>query len=194
MSKSRGRSQHNESGNRADRAGTHGSNPHVESCAVKIAQQGGISQVSVPRCGSMPELVLCAVPVMTMASSLAHAAKTDFRVRKAERGDIDALIELEHRVFAIDRLSRRSLQRFLQSPNAEVLVAQENAHLVGTAIVLFRRRSLVARLYSIAVAPHAGGRGVAPTLLEAAESAAMARDCRVMRLEVHHTNHAAISR
>ena len=31
-------------------------------------------------------------------------------------------------------------------------------------------------------------------LLEAAEAAALARDCRAIRLEVHETNHAAISR
>jgi hypothetical protein len=39
-----------------------------------------------------------------------------------------------------------------------------------------------------------GGRGVAPMLLEAAEAAGLARNCRTIRLEVHVTNHAAISR
>ena len=53
----------------------------------------------------------------------AHAPVADIRVRKAERCDLDALVELEHRVFATDRLSRRSLQRFLKSPTAVVLVA-----------------------------------------------------------------------
>jgi ribosomal protein S18 acetylase RimI-like enzyme len=115
-------------------------------------------------------------------------------VRAATSDDLAALVELEQRVFATDRLSRRSLQRLLKSPAATVLVAQENAHLVGTAIVLFRRGSMVARLYSIAVAPHASGRGIAPLLLQAAETAALARHCHSMRLEVHTTNHAAISR
>jgi ribosomal protein S18 acetylase RimI-like enzyme len=124
----------------------------------------------------------------------AHAPAPDIRVRKAERGDIDALIELEHRVFATDRLSRRSLRRFLASPTAQVLVAQAGEHLAGVAIVLFRPRSAIARLYSIAVAPHMGGRGVGPMLLAAAEAAALARDCRTIRLEVHLNNHAAISR
>jgi ribosomal protein S18 acetylase RimI-like enzyme len=123
-----------------------------------------------------------------------EARSPEVCVRAATPGDLDALVELEHRVFPTDRLSRRSLQRLLTSPAAKVLVAQENAHLVGTAIVLFRRGSLVARLYSIAVAPHAGGRGIASTLLQAAEGAALARDCRSMRLEVHTTNHPAISR
>ena len=132
--------------------------------------------------------------VATMPANLARAPASEVRVRPAERGDIDALLKLEQRVFATDRLSRRSLRRFLGSRSAEVLVASENGDLVGTAIVLFRAHSVVARLYSIAVAPHAGGRGVAPMLLDAAEAAAMVRGCRLMRLEVHHTNHAAISR
>src|SRR5215468_4326647 len=129
-----------------------------------------------------------------MPSSLAHAPLADVRVRKAERADLDALIELEHRVFATDRLSRRSLQRFLSSPTAEVIVAEQGARLAGNAIVLFRPRSLIARLYSLAVAPQMGGRGIAPMLLAAAEAAAAARGCRAIRLEVHVTNHAAISR
>jgi hypothetical protein len=38
------------------------------------------------------------------------------------------------------------------------------------------------------------GRGVAAMLLSAAEDAALACDRRIIRLEVHHTNHAAIAR
>ena len=129
-----------------------------------------------------------------MPSQVARASIPDTRVRRAEPGDIDALIKLEHRVFPTDRISRRSLRRLLKSRSSAVLVAVENAHLAGTAIVLFRSGSVVARLYSIAVAPHAGGRGVASMLLDAAEEASLASGARVMRLEVHHANHAAISR
>jgi ribosomal protein S18 acetylase RimI-like enzyme len=129
-----------------------------------------------------------------MPSPLAHAPVVDVHVRNAERGDTDALIDLEQRVFATDRLSRRSLRRFLQSPTAEVIVIECGDQLAGTAIVLFRPRSLIARLYSIAVAPQMGGRGVGPMLLAAAEAAAAARGCRTIRLEVHVRNHAAISR
>jgi ribosomal protein S18 acetylase RimI-like enzyme len=134
-----------------------------------------------------------------MSSTLAHAPVPPMCVRKAERGDVDALAALEHRVFATDRLSRRSLQRFLKSPTADVLVAQDDSAiaetaLVGNAIVLFRPRSVIARLYSIAVAPPMGSRGVGAMLLAAAEAAALARGCRAIRLEVHVTNHAAIAR
>jgi ribosomal protein S18 acetylase RimI-like enzyme len=107
---------------------------------------------------------------------------------------MDALMELEHRVFATDRLSRRSLRHLLASPSAEVLVAEEAGRFAGAAIVLFRTGSALARLYSLAVAPHMAGRGIAPLLLDAIEKRARARKCRAIRLEVHQSNHPAISR
>lgn len=117
------------------------------------------------------------------------------RVRSAQARDLAALVALERQVFDTDQLSRRSLRRFLRAPSAEFLVAEEEAgRLAGTAIMLFRPRSAVARLYSIAVAPHMGGRGVASLLLRAAEDCALRRRCRSVRLEVHETNAAAISR
>src|SRR3954454_18022954 len=117
------------------------------------------------------------------------------RVRPAEPRDLDALVALEQQVFDTDQLSRRSLRRFLRVPSAELLVAEERGGgLAGTAIVLFRPHSAVARLYSIAVAPHMGGRGVGSMLLNAAEAAAIERDATSIRLEVHETNHAAIAR
>src|SRR5262249_5955722 len=51
-----------------------------------------------------------------------------------------------------------------------------------------------ARLYSIAVAAAASGRGIGPALLAAAERSARRRRCTVLRLEVHEQNAAAISR
>src|SRR5205809_1033925 len=69
---------------------------------------------------------------MTMPSNLAHQPVPPLRVRTAESGDIDALMDLEHRVFTTDRLSRRSLRRLLKSPSAEVLVAEEeDGHRAG---------------------------------------------------------------
>jgi ribosomal protein S18 acetylase RimI-like enzyme len=132
--------------------------------------------------------------VTTSVTSI-HRPQPQAHIRPAERHDLDALMELEQQVFATDRLSRRSLRHFLQSATAAVLVADDHdGRLAGTAIVLFRPRSMVARLYSIAVAPHMGGRGVGPLLIAAAEEAACQRGATSMRLEVHETNHAAITR
>jgi ribosomal protein S18 acetylase RimI-like enzyme len=129
-----------------------------------------------------------------MRMPIARQTTPAVRLRQAEEADLDALDALEHRVFATDHLSRRSLRHFLRSPTAAVIVAEHDGDLAGTAIVLFRPRSSVARLYSIAVAPHLGGRGLGPMLLAAAEAAAVERGCGAIRLEVHETNAAAISR
>jgi ribosomal protein S18 acetylase RimI-like enzyme len=115
-------------------------------------------------------------------------------IRPARPADLDALVALEQRVFTIDRLSRRSLRRLILSPTAEVLVAEDTEILAGTAVVLFRPGSTVARLYSIGVAPQMSGRGIGIALLMAVEAAAAAGQCRCVRLEVHETNAAAIAR
>jgi ribosomal-protein-alanine acetyltransferase len=108
--------------------------------------------------------------------------------------DLDALIALEDAVFTTDNLSRRSFRHFLTSRGATLLVAEENGKLAGYVLVLCRPRSKLARLYSIAVAPHIGRRGVGPLLLKAAEDAARRRGRRAMRLEVHQNNTRAIAR
>ena len=108
--------------------------------------------------------------------------------------DLDALVALENAVFATDILSRRSFRHFLTAPKSSLIVAEESGKLAGYALVLYPARSKLARLYSIAVAPHVGRRGVGPLLLAAAETAARRRGRRTMRLEVHEHNGRAIAR
>jgi ribosomal protein S18 acetylase RimI-like enzyme len=124
----------------------------------------------------------------------AHLPRPSVHIRAAGPGDMAALLALENQIFATDRISRRSLRGLLRSPTADVIVAEEGQGLAGTAVLLYRPGSAIARLYSIGVAPHIAGRGVATLLLEAAEAAALARDCHVIRLEVHTDNAAAIAR
>jgi ribosomal protein S18 acetylase RimI-like enzyme len=129
-----------------------------------------------------------------MAAALAHQIDVNFHMRAGRPGDLDALLELESQAFNRDRLSRRSFRRFLSSPNAETLAAEQDGEISGYALVLFRPGAVVARLYSIAVTPKAAGRGIGATLLAAAEEAAIKRGCALMRLEVRADNAAAISR
>jgi len=116
------------------------------------------------------------------------------KLRRGRIGDIDALIALEQAVFSTDILSRRSFRRFLAAPGATVTVAEADGKLAGYALVLYPPRSQHARLYSIAVAPHIGRRGIGPLLLAAAEDAAQRRGRRAIRLEVHEHNSRAIAR
>jgi ribosomal protein S18 acetylase RimI-like enzyme len=116
------------------------------------------------------------------------------KLRKGRISDLDALRALEQAVFTVDVLSRRSFRHFLRSAGAALIIAEEAGRLAGYALVLFPPRSDIARLYSIAVAPHMAERGVGTLLLTAAEQAARRRKRRVMRLEVHEHNSRAIAR
>ena len=115
-------------------------------------------------------------------------------LRRGHLRDLDALLALEQAVFNTDLLSRRSFRHFLAASSATVIVAEESGKLAGYALVLYPPASKLARLYSIAVAPHIGRRGVGPLLLAAAEDAARRRGRRTMRLEVHEHNDRAITR
>jgi ribosomal protein S18 acetylase RimI-like enzyme len=114
-------------------------------------------------------------------------------IRDAEVADLDALERLEQAVFPTDRLSRRSFRRFLQRPSDALLVAEEDGAVIGYVLLLFRERTALARLYSVAVDPAAARRGVGHLLLEAAEAAAVTRGCIFIRLEVRADNAAAIA-
>ena len=124
----------------------------------------------------------------------AHRPTPDIRLRAGRPADLGALVDLERRVFGYDQISRASFRRLLASPSAGLIVAEHehDGAFAGYALVLFRRRSGIARLYSIAVAN--AGLGIGPLLLAAAEHAARRRRCRVLRLEVHEANAAAIRR
>ena len=113
------------------------------------------------------------------------------RIRRARSADLAALVALENRVFATDRLSARQWRHHLANPGAAILVAGHGRDLVGAAVVFFQARHRIARLYSIAVAREARGAGVGEALLASAERTARARGSRALRLEVRTDNAAA---
>ena len=115
-------------------------------------------------------------------------------IRNAEDADLDGLGALEARSFASDRLARRSLGRLLCRPSASLRVAAAKAGgtVHGYSLVLFRKGSSVARLYSIAVDDERRGEGLGRRLLADAEGVAARRRQRVLRLEVREDNLPAI--
>jgi ribosomal-protein-alanine acetyltransferase len=120
------------------------------------------------------------------------AARSDLKVRKARPSDADELARLEDSIFASDRVSRARFAVLTRRPSASVLVACEARDIVGYAILLTRRGVPSARLYSIAVAPEAAGRGVGRRLLAEIEAAAGGRRARRVHLEVRADNLKAI--
>jgi ribosomal protein S18 acetylase RimI-like enzyme len=113
-------------------------------------------------------------------------------VRRALRGDLDALESLEHS-FPGDRLKRAALARLLGRESAELWVAQQGREVVGDAVVLYRKGFASARLYSMVVHPEHRGLGIAHRLLEQAERGALQRGTVSVRLEVREDNAAAVA-
>ncbi len=96
---------------------------------------------------------------------------------------------LETAAFAGDRLSRRSLRRFLTRPTADLLVADAGG-LVGYVLTLFRAGSGTGRIYSLAVRSDRRGRGVGRALMAAAIDGARRRGRLHLTLEVRADNPA----
>jgi ribosomal protein S18 acetylase RimI-like enzyme len=120
------------------------------------------------------------------------------KLRRAGPRDVEAIVRLEQtafrdRRFAGHLLSRASFRRFLVSRSAALIIADLAGQLAGYALVLYRSGSRVARIYSIGVDPAFRRRGLARTLLTAAERHAAARHCQTMRLEVRADDPAAIA-
>lgn len=112
-------------------------------------------------------------------------------IRRATRLDIPALTRLEA-VFPTDRMSARNFQDLLRRGRGSVLVYEEDGAISGDAVVLYRRNSSTARIYSLVVEPAQRGRGIAQQLLAAVEAEAAERHCRRLHLEVRPDNAAAL--
>lgn len=115
-----------------------------------------------------------------------------WQLRNSRRDDIDALVSLEERCFEIDRISRRSFRRWLDSPNKALIIAERAGTLLGYALVILRRKKRLAWLYSIAVESSSRGTGLGCALLRASEKAALDAGRIGMCLEVRPNNEAAI--
>ncbi|WP_049722864.1 GNAT family N-acetyltransferase/peptidase C39 family protein [Gilvimarinus polysaccharolyticus] len=110
--------------------------------------------------------------------------------RPAQMSDLDALVALENSSFMGDKISRRSFKHFLDTEQNQILVIDQPVQ--AYVLILFRRGTSLARIYSLAVAPEARGRGLARALMEAAEACARLRGALFLRLEVADSNEPAI--
>lgn len=89
-------------------------------------------------------------------------------------------------------MSARSVQHFLCSRSAAVFVAVSfPSPAVAALVLLFRRNSRAARIYSVVVHPRARGQGLGRALVTTAECAARCAGCSAMSLEVRHNSRAA---
>lgn len=117
-------------------------------------------------------------------------ARPEVRVRAAKPGDAVAMLALEA-LFPSDRMSARSIRRFIAAPSARVFVALRGAEIIGNLVLLLRANSRTARIYSVIVSPQARGLGIGNRLVEAAERAAKREGRGAVTLEVRADNAAA---
>jgi ribosomal protein S18 acetylase RimI-like enzyme len=92
-----------------------------------------------------------------------------FRIERAQRTDLEALLELEQQSFdASVAISRRQFRYLLARSTVDVWVCRCDRRLVADAVVLRRRTSsgVLGRLYSLAVAPSHRGCGYGRLLLQ----------------------------
>lgn len=118
------------------------------------------------------------------------AADTTIRIRRATMSDASALHAMES-LFPSDRMSMRSIRRFIASRSARVLVAVRKREVLGNLVLLLRANSRMARIYSVVVSPQARGLGIGKWLVEAAEREARREGCETVTLEVRADNGAA---
>lgn len=125
----------------------------------------------------------------------AHVARPGLAISHATPEDIPALVALEDASFSTDRLAAANFRQFLRRGNGDLFVARRPGvpGIAGYLLVLYRRGSTAARIYSIAVDVAARGAGVGTALLMRGEDAARGRQCQRMTLEVRPDNAAAIS-
>lgn len=111
-------------------------------------------------------------------------------VRRATLADASAILALES-LFPSDRMSARSVRRFITAPGARVWVASDGADVLGNLVMLLRTGSRAARIYSVVVSPRARGLGLGHRLVDAAEREARVLGRNRLTLEVRADNDAA---
>jgi [ribosomal protein S18]-alanine N-acetyltransferase len=112
-------------------------------------------------------------------------------LRAASPNDAGVIVALEERLFSSDRMSLRSIRRFIAAPTARVAVACAGHETVAAMVLLLPRAPRPARLYSLGVAESQRRRGIARRLLALAERWARDHGADALILEVEQRNHGA---
>ena len=115
------------------------------------------------------------------------------RVRRVRKEDLSGMVELENRSFEFDLFTRKQYRYLIAKANSTAFVLTVGKIISGSAIVLWRKNSTKAHLYTIAVDPALQGRGLGKRLLEVCLKEARRRGCDRFSLEVRADNKRAIA-
>lgn len=116
----------------------------------------------------------------------------NIEIRDVTTADLTPLIALEKRCFATDRLSKRSFSHWIKANHRIFLVAESHSQIAAYGLVIMRKGTRLARLYSIAVDQNIEGKGIGRQLLLALEKKTVTAEKLFLRLEVEKTNQRAI--
>jgi [ribosomal protein S18]-alanine N-acetyltransferase len=137
---------------------------------------------------------------ISVEGGVTQGAAPAITIRKGSLADLERLVAIENAAFEGDRLTRRSLRAHLSKSTVCLLVAESETgglrHVIGYALIAFRKDSKKARLYSIASDPAhrvGTGRGLGRALLTACEQEALRRGAASVFLEVRADNARAIA-
>lgn len=113
--------------------------------------------------------------------------------RDAILSDVALLSDLEKRCFSTDILSKRQFKYWIKSAHKVLIVASVNDCIAAYGLVILRKGTSLARLYSFAVLPEYRGKGLAASLLSQLERACIEHKRAYLRLEVSENNTAGIA-
>lgn len=111
-------------------------------------------------------------------------------LRLATKADVPELVEIEHSLFETDQISKRQFIYHTKSKKNIFIVAESHNKLIGYILTFTRSKS--ARIYSLAVAKKAQGKGVAFLLFQDVLKY-LPNEIKLLTLEVNINNVAAIT-
>jgi len=130
-------------------------------------------------------------------------------VRKASSNDLDTLLDFERGIMKFERpidvtikegnnVHYYDLAALIESPDAEVLVAEQDGELIGSGYAhiidskSYLKHQKHAHLGFMYVKPEHRGKAVNKMIIEMLQQWVLSKDVTEFRLEVYHNNPAAI--
>lgn len=118
-------------------------------------------------------------------------------IRTAKPEDTNALYEIETACFNPDQYHqthKRQIRYLLTKGNADILLLEDKTGICGYSIILYKKRSTLGRLYSIAVKPELQGGEIGKKIFDASENAVKKRGLKGMILEIREDNNRHLER
>ncbi len=118
--------------------------------------------------------------------------KTKHIIERATLADLEQLVALEQRLFMTDNCSRKNFKYLILRATVIVARYEQAWKIRGYAILLGRKNSRKARIYSLGVAESARNKGIGSSLLATLEDIAGQANRTMLTLEVSDGNREAI--